>query len=282
MLFQHVERASFVHRLNPMVKFLAILIAVITLTLFFDPVPTLFMTLLALFLILGMARIPPGRMLKSVLPFLGLAVGLAWVNTFFSRSGGHVLWSWGILRVTEESLRTGVTLGLRVLTIVLFSYLFAATTDPRDLALSMIQQAHLPYRLAFGMFAGFRFLPLLGTEFENIRAAHRIRGVGEKKGWRGRLRELKRFTVPLFAMVIRKASHIGIAMESKGFGAYADRTYLIEMKVTRRDVAFLLGLVAVLAIATFVFWKTGYITRLGPQFGTPYQRVGVVNGVPSP
>jgi len=30
----------------------------------------------------------------------------------------------------------------------------------------------------------------------------------------------------------------------------------------------------VLAIATFIFWKTGYITRLGPQFGTPYQRVG--------
>ena len=273
MLFRHVEKASFIHSLNPMVKFLAIVIAVVTLTLFFDPVPTLFMTVLALFLILVLARVPPGALFKSIAPFLGLAVGLAWVNTFFSRSGEDVLLAWYFIRVTEESLRTGVTLGLRVLTIVLFSYLFAATTDPRDLALSMVQQARLPYKMAFGLFAGFRFLPLIGTEFENIRAAHRIRGVEEKQGWRGTLRELRRFAIPLFSTVIKKASHIGIAMESKGFGAHEDRTYLIEMRVTRRDVAFLLGLVAVLVVATYVFVKTGYITQLGPRFGTPYQQV---------
>lgn len=274
MLFRHVERSSFIHRLNPVVKFLAIVIAVIIMTLFFDPVPTLFMTTFALFLSLVLARIPVLTLIKSVAPFLGLAVGLAWVNTFFSQSGGEVLFSWGILTATEASLRTGVTLGLRVLTIVLFSYLFAATTDPRDLALSMVQQARLPYKMAFGMFAGFRFLPLLTTEFENIRAAHRIRGMGEKRDWRGTLRDLTRFTIPLVASVIRKASHIGIAMESKGFGAYEDRTYLIETKVTWRDYTFLVGLIGVLLIGLYVLMELGYVTQVGPQFGTPYQRIG--------
>lgn len=274
MLFQHVEHSSFIHSLNPMAKFLAIIIAVLTMTLFFDPIPTLFMTVLALFLILVLARIPPGIALKSVAPFLGLAIGLAWVNTFFSRPDGETLFAWHFIRVTAESLRTGVSLGLRVLTIVLFSYLFAATTDPRDLALSMVQQARLPYKMAFGLFAGFRFLPLLGTEFENIREAHRIRGVGERRGWRGAYRELKRFTIPLFASVIRKASHIGLAMESKGFGAYEDRTYLLETRVTVQDLVFLFGLIIVLAIALYLFNQTGLITQLGPQFGTPYQHVG--------
>lgn len=273
MLFQHVEKSSPMHSLNPMVKFLAIVIAVLAMTLFFDPIPTLFMTILALFLILALAWIPAGTLLKSVAPFLGLAIGLAWVNTFFSRPGGETLFAWHFIRVTAESLRTGATLGLRVLTIVLFSYLFAATTDPRDLALSMVQQARLPYKMAFGLFAGFRFLPLMGTEFENIRAAHRIRGVGEKRGWRGTLREVRRFTVPLFASVIRRASHIGVAMESKGFGAYEDRTYLLEIRVTWRDVVFLLGLMAVLVVALYLFMQTGLITRLGPQFGTPYQHI---------
>jgi energy-coupling factor transport system permease protein len=273
VLFQHVERPSFIHSLNPMVKFLAIVIAVLTMTLFFDPIPTLFMTGLALFLILILARIPPWVLIKSVLPFLGLAIGLAWVNAFFSRPGGETLLAWHFIRVTGESLRMGVTLGLRVLTIVLFSYLFAATTDPRDLALSMVQQARLPYKMAFGLFAGFRFLPLLGTEFETIRAAHRIRGVGEKRGWRGTYRELKRFTIPLSASVIRKASHIGIAMESKGFGAFDKRTYLRETKVTGQDILFLVGLVIVLAVALYLFVQTGLITHLGPQFGTPYQHV---------
>ncbi len=273
MLFQRVEKPSFIQSLNPMIKFLAIVIAVLTLTLFFDPIPTLFMTILALFLILVLARIPPVTFLKAIIPFLGLAVGLAWVNAFFSRAGGETLLTWHFIRVTTESLRTGITLGLRVLTIVLFSYLFAATTDPRDLTLSMVQQARLPYKMAFGLFAGFRFLPFMGTEFETIRAAHRIRGVGEKRGWRGTYRELRRFTIPLFASVIRKASQIGIAMESKGFGAYEDRTYLREIRVTWQDVAFLLGLIVILVAATVVFVKTGYITHLGPQFGTPYQHV---------
>lgn len=274
MLFRQIEHASLIHSLNPMVKFLAIVIAVLLLTFFFDPLPTLFMTLLALVIILVLARIPPGALLKSVAPFLGLALGLAWVNIFFSRAQGEAILEWAIVRVTEESLRTGLTLGLRVLTIVLFSYLFAATTDPRDLALSMIQQARLPYRLAFGLFAGFRFLPLLNTEFENIRAAHRIRGVGEQsRAWFGIYRDLKRFAIPLFASIIRKATHIGIAMESKGFGAYQDRTYLSQTRVTRRDLAFLAGLILILVVATVVFVKTGYITRLGPQFGTPYQQI---------
>lgn len=265
MLFQHNATNSFIHRLNPMAKFLAIMIAVLALTMLFDPVPTLFMLLLALFGILVLARISLRVLLKNTLPFLGLAAGLTWVNTCFARSGGDVLLAWGWLRVTDHSLRIGLTLGLRVLAIVLFSYLFAATTNPRDLTLSMAQQARLPYKLAFGLFAGFRFLPLLQAEFETIRAAHRMRGVEEPRGWRGRYRELKRLAVPLFASVIRRSAQIGIAMESRGFGAYDERTYLGETHVTWRDSVFLLGLMAVLAVAAYIFLRLGYITHLGPQ-----------------
>ncbi len=273
MLFQHVERRSFMHSLNPVVKFAAILLAVLLLMLFFDPLPTAFMLAVAVGMVVGLARIPPARMVRSVLPFLGLAVGLAWINIFFPRDAANPLWQWGPLRVTPTSLRVGTTLGLRVLTVVVFSYLFAATTDPRDLALSMVQQLRLPYRLAFGLFAGFRFLPLLSSEFENIRAAHRIRGVGWERGWRARLAEWQRFAVPLFAVVIRKASQIGLAMESRAFGAYADRTYLHETRITRQDVVFLVGFVGLLLVSLWWFHAMGWITQFGPQFGTPYQQL---------
>lgn len=273
MLFQHVERQSFMHSLNPAVKFAAILVAVVLLMFFFDPLPTAFMLAVAVGLVVIGARISPWRMVRSVFPFLGLAVGLAWVNIFFPRDAAAPLWQWAFLRVTPDSLRVGTTLGLRVLTIVTFSYLFAATTDPRDLALSMVQQLHLPYRLAFGLFAGFRFLPLLSSEFENIRAAHRIRGIGWDHEWRSRLAEAWRFAVPLFAVVIRKAGQIGLAMESRAFGAYPDRTYLHETRVTWKDVAFLVGLLAFLGVALWLFDQMGWITTFGPQFGTPYQRL---------
>ncbi len=273
MLFRHVEQRSFVHSLNPMAKFLAILLAVIALTLVRDPAPTLFVAALAGALIVFAARISPGQVARSVWPFLGLALGLAWVNLVFPRGGGTPLWAWGPFQVTDASLRTGVTLGVRVVAIVLFSYLFAATTDPRDLALSMVQQARLPYRLAFGMFAGFRFLPLLQSELAVIREAHRMRGVGDAQGWRERWAEMRRLLIPLFALVIRRSLHIGIAMESRAFGAYDRRTYLHETRLTWRDGVFLVGLVGVIGLAFYLFWQWGWLTEWGLQLGTPYQGV---------
>ena len=137
----------------------------------------------------------------------------------------------------------------------------------------MVQQARLPYKMAFGLFAGFRFLPLLGTEFENIRAAHRVRGAGGGRGWHATLTEVRRSLIPLFALVIRKANQIGVAMESKGFGAHPDRTYLTEVKITWRDIVFLCGVILVLAAAIYGFVKLGYISQLGPRLGTPYQQI---------
>lgn len=274
MLFRHVEQRSFLHTVNPMVKFAAIVLAVIALTLVREPAPTGFVALLALLLVRIGGRIPLGRVLRSIWPFLGFAFGLAWMNIFFPRNGGDILWAWGPLRVTASSLSTGVTLGMRVVAIVLFSYLFAATTDPRDLALSMVQQAHLPYRLAYGLFAGFRFLPLLQSELEIIRQAHRMRGVGRRRGWRGRWEEAQRLLVPLFAVVIRRAMHIGIAMESRGFGAYDRRTYLHETRVTKKDMVFLGLIVVAIASGFWLLANLGLLTYLGPQWGTPYQQVG--------
>ncbi len=273
MLFRHVEQRSFVHSLNPMAKFLAIVVVVLALTLVSDPAPTAFIALVALAVIVLGARISPLRVLRSIWPFLGFAVGLAWVNTFFPRAGGEVLWAWGPFRVTDASWRVGLTLGARVLAIVLFSYLFAATTDPRDLALSMVQQARLPYRLAYGLFAGFRFLPLLQSELEIIRQAHRMRGVGRTRGWRGRWEEARRLLVPLFAMVIRRSMQIGIAMESRAFGAYDRRTYLHETRLTWRDGLFLFGLIGVIGLGFYLFWRWGWLTEWGLRLGTPYQGI---------
>lgn len=273
MLFRHVEQRSFLHSVNPMVKFAAIVLAVIALTMVREPAPTGFVALLAFALVTLGARITPGRVIRSIWPFLGFAFGLAWMNIFFPRDAGEILWTWGPLRVTPTSLSTGVTLGTRVVAIVLFSYLFAATTDPRDLALSMVQQAHLPYRLAYGLFAGFRFLPLLQSELEVVRQAHRMRGVGRRRGWRGRWEEAQRLLVPLFAVVIRRAMQIGIAMESRGFGAYERRTYLHETRVTWRDGVFLFGMTLAIVGGFFLLWWFGWLTQLGVQLGTPYQGV---------
>lgn len=50
-------------------------------------------------------------------------------------------------------------------------------------------------------------------------------------------------------------------------------TYLIKITGTWRHIVFLLGQSMILVVATYALLKTGYISHLGPQFGTAYQRV---------
>lgn len=261
-MFQFVDKESFIHSLNPTIKFVGLTLMGLLLVLLFDPVPVLFLLGVSLFLVVGLARIPVRSAVRGILPFVGLGVGLAWVNAVFSQIGGEVIWQWGFIDVTRGSLRTGMALGLRVVTIVTLGYLFAATTDPRHLVASMVQQARLPYKMAFGLYIGFRFLPLLSSELDTLRAAHRVRGHGTDEGWYGRYRAFKRLAIPLFVSTIRKSIQLGLAMESKAFGAYPDRTYLFQARVTWRDWLFVLGMVALLVAMVVVWAQAGYLSRL--------------------
>lgn len=262
-MFQYIEQDSFIHSLNPMMKLLGIFLAVLLLVFLFDPIPVLFVLALALVLLNGLARIPLKSAVRGILPFVGIGFGLAWVNIVFSQVGGEVIWQWGFIDITTGSLRVGLSLGLRVVAIVGFGFLFAATTNPREIVVSMVQQAHLPYKMAFGVYIGLRFLPLLSTELDNIRAAHRIRGGIDEESWWGRYRAFTKLIVPLFTAVIRKSILLGLAMESKAFGAYPDRTYLFETRVTWRDWLFVLGILLVLVLAIVIFSQMGFITRFG-------------------
>ena len=114
------------------------------------------------------------------------------------------------------------------------------TTDPILFMLSLIQQCKLPPKLAYGVIAGFRFLPLLKDEILIIRQAHRIRGAASDSGLKGKLSAFRRFTIPLLAGAIRKAERTAIAMESKGFTGSRNRTFYRTVTVRRADWCFFL------------------------------------------
>lgn len=118
--------------------------------------------------------------------------------------------------------------------------MFLFTTDPILFMLSLIQQCKLPPKLAYGVIAGFRFLPLLKDEILIIRQAHRIRGAGSDSGLKGKLSAFRRFTIPLLAGAIRKAERTAIAMESKGFTGSRNRTFYRTVTVRRADWCFFL------------------------------------------
>jgi energy-coupling factor transport system permease protein len=255
-IFGYYEGDSFLHRRNPTVKLVSLMGMVLAVTMAFDPWTPLVFFALGLLSLRLLGGVPLGRVLRPLLFFFVLgALGFVGSNAFFyAPARGQeltVLWQSGSLRVTAEGLRVGVALAIRMMAIVIFSILFVTTTDPTRLILSLIQNARFPFRLGYGILVAYRFMPLWRGELELIRAAHRIRGVGERATLKGRWEQLRRYTVPLLAGAIRKAERVAIAMDSKAFGALPQRTYYRRLGIDWRDWA-LLG--ASLALTALILW----------------------------
>lgn len=62
--------------------------------------------------------------------------------------------------------------------------------------------------------------------------------------------------IPLIMTLLRRSGDLDIAIESRGFGAPVERSYLVEVKMSWMDylflVVFILAFIAIIYIAFFV------------------------------
>lgn len=267
-LFNYYLHDSILHRRNPAIKLLALMIMMIAVTMAFDPWTPFVFFVLGLLMERILGRVPVRQFARPLAVILVLsALGFIGANAFFyTPLPGRevtVLWQSGSARITLEGIRMGISLTLRVLAILMFSIIFITTTDPTDFVLSLIQQARFPYRLGYGILLVYRFLPLWRAELDIIRAAHRIRGAGERPTLKGRWEQFQRYTVPLLAGAIRKAERVAIAMDSKALGATEKRTYYRDVRVRPADWAFLAGVASLTAIVLFGMAQLGLLEGFG-------------------
>ena len=266
-LFEYYERDTFLHRLNPMAKLVAIAVLIGALTPAFDPLTPVIFLLLIVAVMWTLGRIPILYILRALLPFWAVALSFIVFNAFLYNVGRvehpTVLFTWGSLMVTREGLEAGFSLGMRAVCIVCTSMLFIMTTDPTEFALSLIHQARIPYRFGYAILVSYRFMPMLQTEYDIIRAAHRVRGVGGRAGLKERYYELKRYAIPLLASAIRKSERVAIAMDSKAFGALPQRTYYRTVRLRATDWLFLVAVILCTVAILLILWRLGSLRGYG-------------------
>ncbi|WP_368072459.1 energy-coupling factor transporter transmembrane protein EcfT [Paenibacillus sp. KS1] len=251
------------HDWNPSIKGLAIIIAVIMLSLTFDPVtPLAALVYIVLFTFL-LGNISWRKWLLSFCPFLIMGIGYVWTALVFPRSAdpasSAILWKWGSFIITEATFQQAISLGLRVLIFSALSLIFILTTDPVRFMLSLMQQCKLSPKWAYGILAGYRFLPFFKEELRIIQDAHRMRGIERERGWKSKLRAWKRYAIPLLASAIRKSERVAAAMISKGLTGRRGRAYYVKLRVTWKDWALLFLLLGGIALCYYVSWKLGFV-----------------------
>ncbi len=257
--FQYLKGNSFFHRMDPTWKFVWNFVVVGTVILNFDLLYTALWFVYAFLLAVFLAQIPIRQYLRSILLFVGIALFIAlWKSVYYAEEA-QVLFAWGPINVTQEGILEGFASFFRVLVIVSLSVIFTLTTDPGRMVESLIQVAKVPYRIGYTAYAALRFIPIYENEAQVITNAHQIRGVGETgKSLRSKARLYRSLLVPLLVSGIRRAQAASIAMDSRGFGAYAKRTIIHEVKVSRSTMVFVLVHIAIGAVAFYYYIILGH------------------------
>lgn len=146
-----------------------------------------------------------------------------------------------VLLSDDATLVTGLGLALRVVGLALPGVLLVASTDPVRLADALTIHWGLSTRFAFGALAGLRLVPLLVTEFEQVRLARRTRGVAAGRSPVARARLLAGIAFTLLVGAVRRGSRLATAMDARGFDSGIPRTNARGSRLHRRDAVFLVG-----------------------------------------
>jgi energy-coupling factor transport system permease protein len=252
--FQYLKGDSFFHRMDPTWKFVWNFVAVGTVILNFAILYSVSWLVYVFLLAMFAAGIPFKQYVRSILFFVGIAVFMGVWDSIYYAEEAHVLFAWGPINVTQEGVLEGTGVVFRVLVIASLSIMFTLTTDPGRMVESLIQVAKIPYRIGYTAYAVLRFIPLYENEAQVIINAHQIRGVGETaKNFWSRAKLYRSMLIPLLVSGIRRAQAASIAMDSRGFGAFPERTNLRETGVSKSTMAFVLFHIVFGAVAFIYF-----------------------------
>ena len=250
-LGQYFPGNSFVHRLDPRSKILAVVLYIVALFLCKS-----FVSYGVMFLLLATAikvsKVPLKSILGGLKPILFLACFTAVLN-LFTTPGQTVLFRVWVLTVTLEGVFNAFFMVLRIMMLIAGTFLLTYTTSPILLTdgleslLSPLKKVGAPiHELAMMMSIALRFIPTLIEETDKIMSAQRARGADFESGnLIQRAKALIPLLVPLFISSFRRADELAVAMECRCYRGGAGRTRLRQLKYQNMDTITLVLFAAV-------------------------------------
>ena len=260
-LGQYFPGNSLLHRFDPRSKilFTVLFIAAIFLC---KGLVSYGITLLILLMMIGISKVQPRVFLKGMKPVVFIVVCTAILNLFYT--SGTVLWSWGILKITEEGIWKAGFMGLRILMLIACTLLLTYTTSPILLTdgleklLRPLKKLNFPvHELSMMMSIALRFIHTLIQETDKIISAQKARGADFDSGnLIQKAKALIPILIPLFISSFRRAEELAIAMECRCYHGDEGRTSLRQLRYAGRDyglIVFSIALCAGIVVLRVVF-----------------------------
>ena len=253
-LGQYFPGNSIAHKLDPRTKILLVTLYIIAL---FSAKGWMGYAVMAVTLAacVKVSHVGLRALVRGLKPLVFIIAFTGILNMFFTPDT-HYLWEWGILRVSVKGIENALFMVIRIMLLVMGTFLMTYTTSPIRLTdgleslLNPLKKIHVPvHELAMMMAIALRFIPTLIEETDKIMSAQKARGADFDSGnIFQKAKALVPILVPLFISAFRRADELATAMECRCYHGGEGRTKLHVLKYQRRDYVALAGGAVILAL----------------------------------
>ena len=253
-LGKYIPLNSFVHKLDPRTKIIAMMILLIAI---FIPAGFVGYGIIGIFLLISLisSKLSFSFVWKSFKPSLFMLVFLLIINMFLIKTG-DVWLTIGSFNLYSGAVIQTVYIVLRLLLMIVITTMLTATTKPLDLTmgledlLSPLAKLNVPtHDIAMMISLALRFIPTLLEEAQRILKAQASRGVDMESGsFKEKIQAILSLIVPLFVSSFRKADDLADAMEARGYVVGAKRVRYKKLKFTFFDFITLVSVSGLLVV----------------------------------
>jgi energy-coupling factor transport system permease protein len=252
-LYLYLDRATVLHDLNPMVKFVAMLCLFLAAFVTERPVVLLPLGCAVVGLIAWAGAIVNLHRLRVLFIMIFLMTFVIW--SIFYRDGTPLI-TLGPIEISAVGLKFALGMGMKLVTFLAVGVLFLSTAKIEEFAHALTRLG-VPYKLGFTMTLAFRLVPIFIEAAFTVVQAQRSRGFNFDEGnlWQ-RMRRYVPVLVPVFMGALRRADGMAMALEARGFQSRLPRTSYEQYRFCWSD-AVALGICALVAVAFLALWWTG-------------------------
>ena len=267
-LFNYIDRPSPIHRLTGASKLLCLVTwSLAAMTSFYTPL--LIVMTVAAFVLFRCAKLK----VKDISFMLALMIVYIVLNNvlifLFSPDHGSGIYGtetvlfrlFGPYVVTAEQLFYHFNVILKNACTIPIVLLFVCTTNPSEFAASL-NRIGVSYKISYAVALALRYIPDIQREYRDISLAQQARGteMSKKASLVDRLKAASTILIPLILSSMERIETISNAMELRGFGKDAKRTWYSGRKFSKADIFSMAVciLLAVLSLGITLYNGTRY------------------------
>ena len=244
-LGRYYPTKSFVHRLDPRAKILALVLLLVA--VFYPAGFGGYLVVGSLIIMAALlSRIPLSYYLLGLRPLLMMMFFLGVLNIFFITSG-ELLFEYGWFKLYSGALIQTAYIIVRLVLMVTVTTILTATTKPLDLTLG-IEDLLKPFKLlglptheiSMMISIALRFIPTILEEALRIMKAQQSRGVDFEEGkLKEKISAVLSLIIPLFVCAFQRAEDLANAMEARSYDPQGKRTRFHQLKLTFKDLVLI-------------------------------------------